>query len=192
MLSLPGSSSQLSLSWTHMDRACKGAPDRKSSLCPSIRPAVQSYFEALLLRASTGITEGPEETEQTKIASSFLVPQDLAGCVSGREPPELAGSEMQSDRLAQQTGARPVLDRNLPSCRFWCPPGQTGQPSRAHVPSPLYLCTGCSLWLTSSTPGNLSWFRPGSKHMQDPEVLHLLKVSHCLSPSVSPTRLGVP
>lgn len=40
---------------------------------------MQSSLEVLLLGASTGVTEGPEETEQTKIASFLLVPQDLAG-----------------------------------------------------------------------------------------------------------------
>ena len=45
-----------------------------------------NFLEELLLGASTGITEGPEETEQAQITSSFSMPRDVAGCVGTPEP----------------------------------------------------------------------------------------------------------
>ena len=96
---------------------------------------MQSYLEPLLLGASTGITEGPQETEQTKIASSSpLVPRELAGCGSSGGPPESASSEWMAGP-AGRAGASPgsplpIPQLPVPTCT------QTGQPGRVNLFTP--------------------------------------------------------
>lgn len=112
-------------------------PGRKGSLWPAIHPAVQSCLEALLLGASTGITDGPQETEQTKIASSFLVPGELAGCGGGQEPQELASSGLAVDSWLSRLGwGQPKVAASplAASGTHWT---QTGHPPRARLLAPM-------------------------------------------------------
>lgn len=102
---------------------------RAAEACPSICCAKLS--RAIGPGASTGTVEGPEETEQTKIASFLLVPPGLAGCTGdpralgtcrfradseqlawplGRGQPRVTTSPpAASDKLSRQSQALPRL-----------------------------------------------------------------------------------
>lgn len=82
---------------------------------------MQRCLDAWLLGASTGIMEGPQETEQTKIASSSLLPRELAGCGGDREPQDLTSSERIVDSCSAGWGGAglgpqpPILQPPVPT-----------------------------------------------------------------------------
>lgn len=128
-------------------------PQVRGAACgpPSVLPcnAVSSHC----------VTEGLQETKQTKIASSSLVPRELAGCGGGWEPQGLASSELTVDsRLGRLGGGAslgsppPILQLPVPA---WT---RTGHPRRAKLltPTPVHRL---SVWLISPIPPCPSSFK---------------------------------
>lgn len=167
-----------------------------------MHPAEQSCLEALLLAASTGITEGPEETEQAQIASSFLVPRGLAERVGGPEPQELAGSEL-TDGTAGSAGwvttscpaaSGALLDKDESSQQSRpCPPPPARAFAQAVLPGlPLPAPRPSSFRLTLNVKYSSKPFlvapspTAAGKPPTGPESLCLVHMSHCLSQSVFP------
>lgn len=145
-------------------------------------------LEELLLGASTGIPEGPEETEQAQIASSFSMPRMRPGVPP---PQSLSNLQVQSRRVwLSRLGRGQRKVETFHPVTSGTPRGPTNHRSRASKCS-LTLHRAFSLVRVKySRKPFLVHLR--SNHTQDPEILHLLNVSYCLFPSVYPPSRDVP
>lgn len=112
-------------------QGCREAQPGRAACVPSVHPAVQSWFEALLCGASTGITEGPEGAEQTQTTSSLL---GAAGSGRLRGQPGAAGACRFRADGGQRLGRQGRSQKRVATSHPMAPvPSWTSHPNRAKL-----------------------------------------------------------
>lgn len=144
MPSPPESSGQLSHGRAAANMWLQRSPGWKSSLCPSLHPAVQSCLRPLVQEPAQRLWEDQRKLSKPRLLPSFSCQWIWQDVPATPEPQELAGSELiVNSWLSRWGGASP--GSTPPFLQLPVPPGRRQViPAEPSSPAPPGLCTGYS------------------------------------------------